>query len=120
MEEYDFQKRFRGAHGLDDKSLPGGNHPPVAILIILIIHGAKRRGLALDASSTDPDGDQREFVLVPIRRGGTYKGAITIKTLKYCLTSIGRPKVASAETVHFILKSRTRQPRIIAVTGGSS
>lgn len=119
----DFQNDFAARMDWCLQSFEEANHPPVPVLSTPERMTVKSGGnVFLDASqSTDPDGDNLQYLWFNYTEAGTLKEEVRIGGSENSHTaSFSVPKVSKKETIHFILKlsdkgtpSLSRYKRII-------
>jgi hypothetical protein len=102
----DFQNDFAARMSWCTESYEGINHPPVPKLLvpehITVKSGA---GFGLDATATDPDGDNLSYLWFNYPEAGSYKELIKINSAENIHNAyVIAPNVTKKETVQFILK----------------
>jgi hypothetical protein len=102
----DFQNDFAARMNWTIKPYKEANHPPIVALnhpnAITVRSG---ESFDLDASATDPDGDNLSFFWFQYGEAGSYKNPVKILSAEdMAHISVAAPKVDKPETIHFILK----------------
>jgi len=102
----DFQNDFSARMNWCTESYNNANHPPVPELLVpKHITVKSGEGFGLDATATDPDGDNISYLWFNYPEAGSYKNLIKINSAENVHSAyVVAPKVKNKETVQFILK----------------
>jgi hypothetical protein len=102
----DFQNDFAARMDWCTKSYKEANHPPVPALLVpeqITVKSGERFGL--DATATDPDGDNLSYLWFNYPEAGSYKKPVQINSAENMHNAwVIAPEVEKKETAHFILK----------------
>ncbi len=102
----DFQNDFAARMSWCIKSFKDANHPPVPKLLVPDHITVKSgEGFGLDATATDPDGDNFSYLWFNYPEAGSYKKLIKINSAENVHNAyVIAPEVDKEETVQFILR----------------
>jgi hypothetical protein len=102
----DFQNDFAARMSWCTESYKEANHPPVPKLLIPEHITVKSgEGFGLDATATDPEGDNFSYLWFNYPEAGSYKKLIKINSAENVHNAyVIAPKVVKKETAQFILR----------------
>ncbi len=102
----DFQNDFAARMRWCTESYEEANHPPVPELLVPEHMNVKSgEGFGLDATATDPDGDNLSYLWFNYPEAGSYKKLIEINSAENIHSVyVIAPEVEKKETVQFILR----------------
>ena len=102
----DFQNDFAARMGWCTETYQQANHPPVVKLLVPENITVKSgEGFGLDATATDPDGDNLSYLWFNYPEAGTYKKLIKVDGAENDHNvNVTAPEVGKKETAQFILR----------------
>ncbi len=102
----DFQNDFAARISWCTESYKNSNHPPVPKLLVPDHITVKSgEGFSLNATATDPDGDNLSYLWFNYPEAGSYKEPIKINSAENIYNAyVIAPEVEKKETVQFILR----------------